>query len=179
MTNRLGRLTPRLAAVSLACGVLAIVGMAGTPVFAQTDTPTQTPTNTPTNTPTQTLAPKATPGATDFGAFQYGSFRLDPPALNLGQSNEAEITIPGIKQGDLIVVYIPASLEAALVHSGTRIIANNRIGVRLSSLVNSTNGSARDWTYLWFSRTQNNCQGSPNCGPAPTVTNTPTNTPTP
>lgn len=147
--------------------ILALSLAAGGQAFAQTDTPTQTPTNTPTNTPTQTVVPRD--GKTDFAAWVHLSVRVDPGSLNLGSSEEEAVTVPGIQIGDPIICSYPSAFEGALVHSGTRVIANNRVGIRISSLVNSTNGAALDWDCVWFDRTQ--VWQTP--GPAPTVTNTP------
>jgi flagellar basal body L-ring protein FlgH len=145
-----------------------LIGLSiGGEALAQTNTPTNTATNTPTNTPTQTVVPRD--GKTDFAAWVHQSVRVDPASLNLGESEEVIVNVRGIQIGDPITVQIPASLEAALVFSGARVVANNRVAIRVTSLVNSTNGTGRDWRIIWFDRTQ----VSQTPGPAPTVTNTP------
>ena len=147
--------------------------------WAQTNTPTNTATNTPTPTNTPTLMPKATEGSTDFRAYQYGSFRLDPASISTDTCLISNVIIPGLKPGDQIVLSVPSALETALFYSGNRIVSNNTLGVRLCAGT-TTDGAALDWEYLWFSRTQNNCQGNPpNCGRAPTITPTATATKTP
>ncbi len=137
--------------------------LVGGEALAQTNTPTLTP----TNTPTQTVVPRD--GKSDFAAWVHISVRVDPASLNLGQSAETVVAVPGIQIGDPIICSVPASLDGALVHSGTRVVANNSVAIRISSLVNSTNDTGRDWDCIWFDRTQ----AIQTPGPAPTVTNTP------
>lgn len=153
-------------AVFVVWGAVVIVGMA-TASPAQTNTPTLTATNTPTSTPTQTLAPKATEGTSDTAAFQYGSFRMDPTCSALAIEHFT-ITIPGLKQGDMIVVYANNDFAGLL---NWNIIANNRLGVTTSC---STDSASHNWSYIWYARTQNNCNGAPNCRAPATVTPTPT-----
>jgi hypothetical protein len=153
---------------------LASSALAQTSTPANTNTPTNTATNTntPTNTPTPTLMRKATEGATDFRAFQHGSFRFAPTPNCDGQLHQTTFIIPGLKRGDLIITYPPANFAG--VQSPT-VIGNNQLQTTISC---GTVGNL-DWEYVWFSRTQNDCKGVDNCKPASTVTATPTNTPGP
>lgn len=144
-------------------GLLVIVGMAGS-LHAQTATPTNTPTNTPTPTFTPTLANPATPGSSDQAAWKYGSMRVATPVCPTPSSQT--IIIPGLKQGDAITVYPPDGYRGGI---SWRIVTNNTLRVNLAC----TTAGGGDYEYIWYNRTQNNCQGAPNCGPAPTVTPTP------
>lgn len=155
-------LLPRRA-VFVVLGVLVSMGLAGT-THAQTDTPTATATATPTVTHTPTLAIPATPGSSDQAAWKYGAFVMPTPVCPTPASNL--VTIPGLKQGDLFVVYPDDSYRGGV---SQRILTNNTARVNL----NCTTAGSGSWQYIWYNRTQNNCQGAPNCGPAPTVTPTP------
>ena len=151
-------------AASLSVWVLLVsIGLAGS-ALAQTATFTDTPTSTPTSTSTPTLAKPATPGSSDQAAWKYGSMRVATPVCPT--PNSQTIIIPGLKQGDFITVYPPEGYRGGV---SQRILTNNTLRLNMAC---STAGGG-DWEYLWYNRTQNNCQGAPNCGPAPTVTPTP------
>jgi hypothetical protein len=116
--------------------------------------------------------PKVPEGESDFAAFQHGSFRADP-ACSAGAFEQIVVTIPGLKKGDLIVVYPNADFQGVI---NAFPLANNKLALNASC---GTDSASHDWEYVWFSRTQNKCQGAGNCKPASTVTVTPTSTPTP
>lgn len=162
LSHRVSRLAG-VGAVFVVWVVLGVVGMPST-TFAQTNTPTPTLTATPTLTRTPTLGTKATPGTSDTNAFQYGSFRVPTPVCPTPASNL--VTIPGLKQGDLITVYPSDAYRGGLSY---RILTNNTLRLNLAC----TTAGNGNYEYVWWSRTQNNCQGAPNCRPAPTVTPTP------
>lgn len=154
---------------NLILALLVVTLVAGS-AFAQTSTSTATPTNTPTNTPTPTLANKVPEGETDFGAFQHGSFRVATPVCPT--PNSQTIIIPGLKIGDLITVQPPDGYRGGV---STRVLTNNTLRVNMAC----TTAGGGDWEYVWFSRTQNKCNGAGNCKAASTVTPTPTATNTP
>ena len=159
---------------------LLLVGLAlfvgGGPVLGQTSTPTVTP------TPTPTLMQKAESkhGDTDFAAFEYGSFVLDPHSISAG--TEFTVIIPGIHPKDSIIIYPPQGLEATLALTGWRIQTNNEVIVRLSP-AGTVDGASRTWNYLWFDRTKpgqpvNTAVSLSTPTNTPTPTSTPTSTPT-
>lgn len=155
---------------ALVAGAALFVGMVLTGSAALAQTATNTATATVTATPTPTLGNAVPAGATDFAAFKYGGFRVATPVCPT--PNSQTIIIPGLKQGDLIQVYPPDDYRGGI---SQRIVTNNTLRLNMAC---STAGGG-DWSYVWFNRAQGNCQGAPNCGPAATVTTTPTPTATP
>ena len=109
-----------------------------------------------TATPTLGALP-AKAGVTGFGAMQYGAFTLDPASIAALLSLRTIVTINGLQQGDMIVVYPPATLETALVFGGADIPGNNQLAVRLGNLHSAaTDGASLVWNYVWWNRTQQN-----------------------
>lgn len=144
--------------------VLVAVLAAGS-ALAQTDTPTLTPTLTPTATVTATATRTGTRApicTSDFCAFHYGSFKADASTSPTIFTR----TIIGIKPGDLIVLYPLTTTCFATVNT----IINNAITFIVTC---GSDVPEQDVEYVWFSRTQNNCQGADNCRRAFTVTPTP------
>lgn len=154
----------------LATALLVSMGLAGS-ADAQTATSTSTPTVTATATATPTLAIPKTPGSSDSNAYKYGSIRVATPVCPTPSTQS--IIIPGLKQGDLIQLYPSNTYTGGASWS---ITTNNTLRLNTGSCLAA---GGIDWSYVWFSRAQNNCQGAPNCGAAATVTATPTVTPTP
>lgn len=154
----------------LILALLVVTLLASGSAFAQTatNTATATATSTPTSTSTRTATRTLTPpradsdGSTDFKAFKYGSFKVDADTSLTGYTRQ----IPGIKPGDLIVLYPQTGGCIATVDR----ITNNFI---VFTMACGADPAEQDVEYLMFSRTQNNCQGAPNCQRAPTVTATP------
>lgn len=151
----------RLTRALLTLGVL----LAAAPsALAQTDTPTSTPTATATATGTVTQTPTRAPVCTtDFCAYHYGSFKADATGTGFDSFTR---TIPGIKPGDLIVLYptLSGCTTSAII------VTNNVIEAQVGC---DANVAEQDIEYVWFSRTQDRCQGEDNCRRAFTVTPTP------
>jgi len=131
-------------------------------------------------TPTPTLIPKTDVNrkATDFKAMTYQEVAVDPAQINAGACGETTVLIASLQQGDMVVMSYPASLEDGLVYSGTRIIGNNQLNIRLCNHTGgNVNGAARTWSLVWWDRTPENT-GLGVATPIPGLTNTPTQTPT-
>lgn len=159
------KLIPALLVLLLVAGSASAQTATNTATATATATSTSTATITPTFTVTSTRTPTpgvpSTPGSTDFAAFKYGSFKVDASASLVSHS----AIINGLKPGDLVVLY-PLLTCLATVNT----ITQNTLNYTISC---ATDVAEQDVEYLWFSRTQNNCQGSPNCQRAATVTPTP------
>ncbi len=138
--------------VALTAGSAVAQTATNTATATRTATVTLTPTATATATATPARADASTPGSTDCAAFKYGSFKLDAD------------TSPTL--GDLVVLY---PLTGSCIASPNT-IQNNTLNF---TVVCASDVAEQDVEYLWFARTQNNCQGPPNCQRAATVTPTP------
>ena len=76
---------------------------------------------------------------------------VDPASLATDVSNETSVTRAGVKVGDVVVGFPPASFETDLVFSGCRVSAADAFLVRVSNASAGTvNGSARTWTFMHF-----------------------------
>lgn len=136
--------------------LLVVVGVS--PAFAQTDTPTAT--NTPTNTPTPTQTIPAVADESEFftKAYHYGQITYDPANQGSAAKFCADVLIPGVEKGDLVILYPPSALEATLLYVGTRITANNKVSLCLYA-TGSVNGAARQWEFLWLNTTVRDQRG--------------------
>jgi hypothetical protein len=86
--------------------------------------------------------------------IRSGSITVDPANLTAQTSAETQVTLQGIESGDVIMLNVPASLEAGLAFSGVRVSAANTIQVRLSNVTaGAIDGASRSWSYLYFDLT--------------------------
>lgn len=80
--------------------------------------------------------------------IKSGTISVNPESVSANSSAETEVTISGAAVGDIVIMNVPASLEAGLAYSGVRVSAANTVQVRLSNITGSgVDGDARDWTY--------------------------------
>lgn len=78
-----------------------------------------------------------------------GTVSVNPAEIAAAASAETDVTISGAAAGDIVIVNIPASLEAGLVLSGARVKEANTVSIRLSNIsAEAVNGAARDWSYV-------------------------------
>ena len=80
--------------------------------------------------------------------YKVYSVSVNPASLNANSSAETAVTVP-CDFTDLILVQVPASLEAGLAYSGVRVSAANTVQLRLSNVTASpVDGAARTWTFV-------------------------------
>ena len=103
-----------------------------------------------TNTQLNFFEPDAKTRTTIKGIHVFTA-NVDPASLATDVSNETAVTRAGVKVGDVVVGFPPASFETDLVFSGCRVAAVDAFLVRISNASSGTvNGSDRTWTFMHF-----------------------------
>lgn len=93
-------------------------------------------------------------GGTLVAKIAYGTVAVAPGTVAGSASAETAINIPGAAAGDIVMMGVPASLEAALAFSGVRVSAAGSAQVRVTNVgTASVVGASRTWEYLWFDLT--------------------------
>jgi hypothetical protein len=100
------------------------------------------------------LAAFKTKGGSLIKKIKYGSVSVDPASITNATSLETPVTITGVAVGDVVMFFVPASLETGLVLSGSRVSAANTVQLRLSCIAAApVDGANRTWEFLWFDLT--------------------------
>lgn len=82
-----------------------------------------------------------------------GTFSVDPANQVGAASFNTDITLAGVKVGDIIILQPPETLEDTLTFIGASVQAANVVRIRLRAS-GAVDGAARDWAYLLFSKTE-------------------------
>jgi hypothetical protein len=76
---------------------------------------------------------------------------VDPSSLTTVTDEDVSVTRAGIKVGDVVVGFPPASLEAGLTYDGCRVASADAFLVRIGNPTAGTiDGADLTWTFMWF-----------------------------
>jgi len=85
----------------------------------------------------------------DIKGYMKGTVSVDPPSIAAGATANVDVTISGLTTDHVVLLQIPAALEAGLVYGGCVVSAANTLRIRLGNVTTGAiDGIARDWTYL-------------------------------
>jgi len=85
----------------------------------------------------------------DIKGYMKGTVSVDPPSIGAGATANVDVTISGLTTDHVVVLQIPAALEAGLVYGGCVVSAANTLRIRLGNVTAAAiDGVARDWTYV-------------------------------
>jgi len=78
-----------------------------------------------------------------------GTVSVDPPSIAAGAAVNVDVTISGLTTDHVVLLQIPAALEAGLVYGGCVVTAANTLRIRLANVTAAAiDGVARDWKYV-------------------------------
>jgi len=85
----------------------------------------------------------------DIKGYMKGTVSVDPPSIGAGAAVNVDVTISGLTTDHVVLLQIPAALEAGLVYGGCVVTAANTLRIRLANVTGlAIDGAALDWTYV-------------------------------
>lgn len=76
---------------------------------------------------------------------------VDPANATAVTAVDTDVTVPGVKVGDLVIAIPPATLEAGLAPQTATVTAANTVRVRITNAsAGAINGASLTWTFLVF-----------------------------
>lgn len=87
-----------------------------------------------------------------LGAVKTGTVAVDPPSINATSRGHIDVTVTGVRAGDLFKVEFNDSINDDLVFEGTAITANDTVTFYFYNPTGSPiDDNSQTWTYLWIS----------------------------
>lgn len=82
------------------------------------------------------------------GALLTGSMTVDPASIAANTTANTDVTVNGVKSGDVVSVYPPATFENGLVVQGATIPSDNTIRIRISNhSAGAVDAASATWLY--------------------------------
>lgn len=90
-------------------------------------------------------------GGETIRKIDYGTVSIDPASIAATTRGTATATIAGVASGDVVAMFPPSGLEAALLFVGSHVSGADSVTVSLYNTAGvGTDGAALTWEYLWI-----------------------------
>jgi hypothetical protein len=81
--------------------------------------------------------------------IEFGTFSIDPAAINALSQGVETVTVDGAKVGDMVFVS-PEAFDNKLAAVGAKVTAADTVSVYINNIddTNAVNGGAKTWNYI-------------------------------